>query len=259
MAALLRFPALFACCLLSPGVGHAQSAPPTAAPPKAPENTENAEQPPTPGQQAPAITHLGGSKYELNGISFDSASRRLSFPAQINLVEGLLEYAIVHESGKLHESLLSTTVSPYDLHVVLLLLNYQPSATFFDWSDKESGAMPVKNPKIEPLAQILVQLEWKDEAGVSKKVPLEFLLLNVEKKAPVSAGFFAFTGSMLSGEGQLMARETGSILALYNDPASLVNNPRAGSDSDDIWIADKSKAPAKGTAITVTFFPPPKK
>ena len=205
---------------------------------------------------APAIKHLGGPRYELNGISFNEVTRTITLPAKVNMVQGLLEYALVHESGKAHESLLTTSVSPYDLNVVLLLLNYQPSTTFFDHSDPKAGAMVVKNPKIAPASNLLVTLEWKDPDGTAHRARLESLLLNVDQKAPAPDGPFTYTGSMLMEDGVFMAKETGSILALYADAAALINNPREGNQNDDAWVTDPSKVPAKTTPVTVTFSPP---
>ena len=206
----------------------------------------------------PAIKPLGGPRYGLNGITFNEDTRAITLPATVNMTEGLLEYALVHESGKVHESLLSTPISPYDLNVVLLLLNYQPSATFFDTSDEAAGAVLVRNPKIEAQAKLLVTLEWKDPAGKAQTARLESLLLNLDQKAPAKDGPFIYTGSMLMEDGVFMAKETGSILALYADAAALLNNPRQVNENDDNWLADKSKVPPKGTTVTVTLIPAPK-
>ena len=225
--------------------------------PQAPASTQKAASSTAspPATSAPAIKSLGGPRHELNGITFNEDTRAITLPALVNMTEGLLEYALVHEAGKAHESLLTTTISPYDLNVVLLLLNYQPAATFFDFSDKKAGAMLVKNPKIAPAAQLTVSLSWQDAAGKPQTADLPSLLLNADQKAPVTPGPFTYTGSFLTVDGIFMAKETGSILALYVDAAALINNPRPGSENDDIWLPDKSKIPPKGTPLTVTLTP----
>ncbi len=206
---------------------------------------------------APAIRHLGGPLHELNGISFNDATRSISFPAKFNLLNGPLEYALVHESGKAHESLLTTAISPFDLNVVLLLLNYQPSTTFFDQSNKAAGAIVVENPKIDPASNLAVNLQWKDPSGTPHSARLESLIRNLDRKAPASKGPFTYTGSMLMEDGTFMAKETGSILALYADAAALFNNPRPGNQNDDIWVPHPPSLPPKGTPLTVTFSPGP--
>lgn len=204
---------------------------------------------------AKAIKKLDASRYELNGIVFDKKTRAITLPAKINMQDGLLEYALVHEAGKVHESLLSTAISPFDLNVVLLLLNYEPGTGFFDFSNKEAGAVPVKNPKLAAASQLAVTLDWKAADGTSKSARLETLLLNLDKKATVSDGPFTYTGSMLQEDGTFMAKDTGSILALYVDAAALINNPREGNENDDIWVPDKTKVPARETPVILTLSP----
>ena len=204
---------------------------------------------------APVIKPLGGPRYALNGITFNEETRMISLPAVVNMTEGLLEYGLVHEAGKVHESFLSTAISPYDLNVVLLLLSYQPGTSFFDHSDKRAGAVLVKNPKINPAAQLSVALEWTDGDGKNQTATLESLLLNIDQKATLTPGPFTYTGSFLMEDGTFMAKDTGSILAMYADAAALINNPRPGNENDDIWLPDKTKVPAKGTLVTVTLNP----
>lgn len=202
---------------------------------------------------AKAIKKLEGSRYELNGIIFDQKTRAIRIPAKVNMTEGLLEYALVHESGKVHESLLSTAISPFDLNVVLLLLSYEPGTGFFDTSDQNAGAVPVKNPKLPAAAQLKATLEWKAPDGTDKTSRLESLLLNLDKKGTVTDGPFTYTGSMVTDDGTFMAKDTGSILALYVDVLAVINNPREGNENDDIWVPDKTKIPEKDTAVTLVL------
>lgn len=227
----------------------ADAASPAAA--KAGKAASAADQP----DPAKAIKKLEGTRYELNGIIFDQKTRTIRIPAKVNMTEGLLEYALVHESGKVHESLLSTVISPFDLNVVLLLLNFEPGTGFFDTSDQNAGAVPVKNPRLPAAAQLKVTLEWKTPDGTDKTAKLESLLLNLDQKGPVTDGPFTYTGSMVTDDGTFMARDTGSILALYVDVLALINNPREGNENDDIWVADKTQIPEKDTAVTLILQP----
>lgn len=226
--------------------------PPAPAKPPAPPAAADAKPASPP---APAVKPLGGPLYELNGISFNAETRAIRLPGLINMTQGLLEYALVHEEGKAHESLLTTKVSPFDLNVVLLLLNYEASTTFFDLSDKIRGALLVPNPKTAPKAELAVTLEWKDPKGQIQTARLESLLLNAQPKTNLAPGPFIFTGSMVMDDGTFMAKESGSILALFADPASLINNPRAGNEMDDTWLPDTQKLPPQKTPVTVIISP----
>src|SRR5437773_2194818 len=66
--------------------------------------------------------------HDLGGVEFNSASREIRIPCTVNMNEGVIEYALVTETGKTHESLLKTKAKPFDLNVALLLCHYEPHA-----------------------------------------------------------------------------------------------------------------------------------
>ena len=47
---------------------------------------------------------------ELGGIQLDTIKHEVRFEAEINQIKNIVEYAIVHENGKTHESLLRTKI-----------------------------------------------------------------------------------------------------------------------------------------------------
>ena len=62
--------------------------------------------------------------YRFGGITIDQKKRMLEFNATCNQRNGLIEYALVHESGKTHESPFRTKVRPQVLHACFLLLKH---------------------------------------------------------------------------------------------------------------------------------------
>ena len=82
-----------------------------------------------PGAEAdkPTVNKLDETRCQIGGVIFDQKTREIRFPTKVNMTEGQLEYLIVHENGKVHESLLSTTVSPTHLNLAFTLLRYPPS------------------------------------------------------------------------------------------------------------------------------------
>lgn len=218
--------------------------------PAAPKPAENT----APADPTKAIEKLGGTRFKLGVLEFDQKSREIRIPAKVNLREGMLEYVLVHESGKVHESLFSTTVRPTELNVVLLLLNWKQSDAFFDFTEPERGGVPVKGAENPPASQVEVHVLWKDKDGKEQTCRVDHWLHQVEKKARITVEPFIYTGSLVMQDGKFLAEETGSIIALYVDPASLVNNPRDGNDLDDVWICDPA-VPEKGTPVTIVFKP----
>ena len=201
-----------------------------------------------------AIEPLGGTRYRLGALTFDKATGVISVPAVVNMNKGLLEYVLVHESGKVHESLLSTAVKPMEFNVALLLLRWKPSETFFDYAEPERGGVPIKGAKHPVPSQMTLHVRWKDASGAEQTVRLEQWLHNADKRAKITEGPFIYTGSRVMPDGTFLAQETGSLIALYVDPASVVNNPRDGNENDDVWFPDPG-VPTKGTPVTLELHP----
>jgi hypothetical protein len=207
-----------------------------------------------PADPTKAIQKIDGTRYKLGTMEFDQKTREVRIPCKVNMREGLLEYVLVHETGKVHESLFSTTVKPFELNVVMLLLNWKKSDTFFDFSQPERGGVPVKGAVNPPESLVEVSVEWKDKDGKVQNFRVENWLHQIEKKAKITTEPFIYTSSPVMPDGAFLAEQTGSILGLYVDPGCLVNNPRDGNDNDDVWINDPA-VPAKGTPVTLIFKP----
>ena len=115
------------------------------------------------------IKKAGPTEYTLGDIQFSSATHEIRVPATMNMTEGILEYALVHENGKTHESLLRTKVSPTELNVALLLCNYEPhikeAAQFLEEPRPETKAKMALPMEREGANRVLLTVEWKDAAG----------------------------------------------------------------------------------------------
>lgn len=207
-----------------------------------------------PGDPTKAIQKISGSRFKLGKLEFDQKTREIFIPGEVNMREGLLEYVLVHESGKVHESLFSTPIRPFELNVVMLLLNWRKSEAFFDFSKPERGGVLVKNAVNPPASLVEVHVVWKDGEGKEQTCRVENWLHQIEKRAKITVEPFIYTGSVVLPDGAFLSDQNGSILALYKDPGSMVNNPREGNDLDDVWINDPA-VPAKGTPVTIVFKP----
>jgi len=122
-----------------PGELSAQAPPspplPSPSPPTGPSFGPPPGSPPFPppvldpflGPSAPSvpIEKISPGVFRLGEVMIHKDTRSISFPAQINLTRGLLEYLIVRSSGKVHESLLRTSVDPFQLQIAFLLLGFE--------------------------------------------------------------------------------------------------------------------------------------
>jgi len=201
------------------------------------------------------IETLPSGQLRFREITFEPTTRTIRFPATINMKEGLLEYALVHENGKIHESLFSTKISPFDLNIVLLLCHYRPSkkilAPLLPTGGKERVALEAL-PE-DPAAELTLQVSWKKLDGNRETVMLENLIDNLDTKKPAKAGPWIFSGSGIE-DGNFMAEVDGTFAATYLDSRTLINSPRKGNLLDTIW-QPSSSTPAEGIAVTIIITP----
>ncbi len=197
--------------------------------PMAPDEWESAA--------ARLIEKTGDHTLRIGIVQCDRSERTLTIPAQVNAREGLVEYALVTRKGKIHESLLSTDADPLHVQMAAMLLGMSPQ------------------PGKQPACEVTVEVEWATN-GPAKKVALEDLIaLAGDSTGNANGGRMArgpwkFTGSQIDSSGFVAARE-GSIIALIDDPASLVANPRHDRQDDTLHSPQTAAMPGIGIPVSV--------
>ncbi|MFP6901755.1 MAG: YdjY domain-containing protein [Opitutales bacterium] len=195
----------------------------------------------------PKVERISPGVYRVaNHILLDVKKREISFPAFCNQVTGLVEYALVTENGKTHESLFRTKVNPFNLQTTLLLARVQPAKGFVDnlWKEKREK-MDVSASRLSIL------VSWKGKDGL-ESAPLEEMATNSSTKKPISPGSFIFTGSRFV-EALFMAEQSGSIVAVYADDTAMINSGDHDSNNDDVWIASTEAMPPLDLPVTFTL------
>ena len=202
---------------------------------------------PAPAEK-PQIEQLSETKFKVGKIEFDSKSREIRFPALINSTEGIIEYAIVHEGGKTHESLLKTPISPFNLQVVLKLLSFTEGDGDLFHGFYPPGKLP--EPEAEG-ARLDVFVNW----GTSD-VPIQDLIEdhNLGEAKVMEPLPWVFTGSKII-KGKFQAEVEGSIFAIYRDELALLNTPHPRAVDDDNWFSIPASTPAYETPVTVILRP----
>lgn len=204
-----------------------------------------AQQPPENATEAKKDVEVAN---QIGGVRIDEAKRAIVVPCKIELSSGVLEYALVHTKGKLHESLLSTEVQPQDIHVAMLLLGARQTPTSTSAPPGQITADYLANaPKLEG-DEVQITARWTDQAGTEQSRPLEDLILDLAKSQTMAHGPWIYNGSLLSS-GKFLAQQDGSIIATISDPSALANNPRPGRDKDDAWAANTEVLPPAGTPV----------
>jgi len=188
---------------------------------------------------------LAPGVYRIGQVQLDKSKRSISFPVRINMDKGLLEYLLVRNGGKTHESLFLTDVEPYNIQLAGLLLNMEGADTPLPYQ----GASELPTGEHLKLSVALVDEQGRThhfDPGVWLKKVIE------EKIEAVENLDWIFTGSTISN-GRFLAQMEGSIIALYHDPVAIIDNGSPGGDSDEIWFVNDDTVPPIGTSAVLTI------
>jgi hypothetical protein len=208
--------------------------------------------PPAQSSAIPALREVAPGVLEYNGVRLDKKNHRISFPATVNQRVGLIEYLLVNEKGKTHESLFETKVLPHDIHLALLLIGLKEDAkenpTETPPPQAIDSAYLHSAPKLKG-APVSISVVWTDQ-GKKTEIAAEDWVLNLETNHPMTRGLWTYNGSFIEN-GVFLADEELSIVAVVTDPTALVNNPRQGYDDDEIWQARDEVVPPLDTPVEI--------
>lgn len=202
------------------------------------------------------VEDLGEGRLRIGQVELDQKTRIISFPAVVNMDEGLLEFAVVHENGKLHESLFSTTTSAMNINIALKLLNYQESPELFPILNEDyesTGEFPEVAPDIRAAARIRFSASW-NQNNTNQEVALNELIYHLVLEKPMPPGPWLIQGSYLHN-GTFKAETSGDLCAIFISRSALFNYPGDGHGNDEIWIPNPNKVPPIGTPVTLSIQP----
>lgn len=174
-------------------------------------------------------------------ILIDRHAGSISFPAELNMDTGLLEYLLVRTGGKTHESLLRTKTQPYHLQLACLLLGMEGTR-----APLAAQGAP-EPPDGEPVE---ITLELSDGRVVAPEGWMLHSVAGVKKD--IARIRWVFTGSLVH-DGSFAAQADGSIIAVYHDPVAMIDNASPGGEDDRIWYVRDGAVPPAGTPVTVVI------
>ena len=198
---------------------------------------------------SPEVKVVGPGILQLGQVRIDKQRRTVSFSAVLNGGDGIMEYLLVTSYGKTHESILRTDVSPFEIHLAMLLLGAKGNGTNPPASAPPAyGASP--GTKLEGEA-ISVELRWPQDAKEATRRGEE-LVWNRPAQSAMPSGLWFYNGSVV-WQGRFLAQESGSVISLITDPAALINNKAPSRDADGAWAAYRAKLPPENTPVQVTI------
>ncbi|HZM05990.1 MAG TPA: YdjY domain-containing protein [Candidatus Saccharimonadales bacterium] len=193
--------------------------------------------------------------FQLGAVRFDKSRKSVQFPAQLNMNDGLIEYLLVNSKGKAYESLLATETEQYHIQLAMLLIGAKGAPPTPALLNAPSVPFHVNQPPGRRLAiagdPISIEFAWSLPDG-RKQVRAEDCLVNLTTHTNVARGPWTYNGSRVVN-GTFIAQHDGSIVAMIDDLDAMVNNPRPGSDNDQIWQINSNMLPPLHTPIEVTF------
>jgi hypothetical protein len=193
------------------------------------------------------IEKVSPGVYKIGSIQIDKDKKTVSFPGEINMNKGMLEYLLVRMGGKTHESLLRTKVEPYQLQIACLLIGLEGTSKPLDYQG---------DPRMPEGTPVVIQLKVADKDGTFTEInPEIWLAKTVDGKLQgVTNSSWVFTGSTIR-DGRFQAQSDGSIIAIYHDPSALIDNTSKGGDSDKVWSVKEGSVPPVGTPVTISINP----
>jgi hypothetical protein len=178
--------------------------------------------------------HAATNDFKLGEVRVSPSELAISFPAQVNQRTGLVEYLVVHETGKVHESIFRTEVGGQQIQAAALLF-------------AEKGATATNaQPKLKN-----IQVTWT-ENGADKKFTAAELILDKKKKRALGETKWAYRGSRLI-DGVFLAQRDGSLIAIMEDRDALVDQATPDASDDENWEPLTEKIPAIATPVTITL------
>ncbi len=216
-----------------------------------------AEEPVVPEAPTKAsLKKLEDGRLQLGDIVFDAKSREIRFPAQVNMTDGALEFLIVLEKGKVHESLFSTTILPTNLNVAFKLLRYPASLELYPLPNDTggtSGDFPEVEADVKAGARIGIDVEWQD-GGKTRRTPVNEWVQHGITAEAMPAGPWVYGGSVVDG-GKFAPDMTGDVAAIYLSAGALLLYPGEDKENDDVWTPFPKRVPPVGTKVTIVIAP----
>ncbi len=210
----------------------------------------------TPREVAPGV-------FEVGTVRLDKSVGTVTFPAKVNMVDGLVEYLLVSPEGAKHESVLVSESQPQDVHMAMLLLGAKGMTTDSKAPGRIDAEYLAKAPKLTG-DRISLTVKWKTAEGEERTAPVERWIVKrvaVPKKPAkeivAENGPWLYTGSYFY-ETRFLAQTEGAFASLVSYPAALINNPRSGSNDDHLWFVNTATIPPQGTPVEFTIKLEPK-
>lgn len=198
-----------------------------------------------PLESKPQIIERSPSELQIGKIIVNKESKEIHFPGKVNLVEGISEFFLVTNTGKIHESIFTTEASPTNLNIAIKLLGIPESKELAEILENylPSGKFPEVDEKTKQAARLTLSVRVDE-----KTLPAHTFIL--KNGTPLDAPMdWVYTGSYFH-EGSFMAEAEGAFIGIYMNESSLISHGAKDRLDDELWTTNKDVIPAFGTPVT---------
>jgi hypothetical protein len=203
------------------------------------------------------IKKISATEYDLDGIKINAATREVRIPTEVRLKKAPIEFMLTTDTGKTHETVLTTTLSPTAVQVAMLLVNYQPATEGLLVkvpADERPKVWKDESPKDKGANRVKIRAEWK-VGTETKNASLSQWVQNADvRQPPPDLDTWIFNGSSIDERG-FIAQHEGSIIGIWLDRGAIFNSPAEGNWRDDLWISLPANIPDEGTPVTLIITP----
>ena len=204
----------------------------------------------------PNVERIDDHTFRIGQITFDKKTREIRIPTRVNMTGGLLEFLLVHQNGKVHESLLVTDASATHLNLAFTLLRYKPSRELYALP-AETGGLSNDFPEVDAAtrqaARIDIDVEWKHD-GDTRRASANEWIQHAVKGAAMPSGPWVYGGSEFF-DGTFVPETTGDFIAIDITNGALINSPGEDTQDDNVWLPYPKRVPAEGSPVTLIIKP----
>lgn len=203
------------------------------------------------------IKKLSATEYDLDGIKIKADIREVRIPCQVCLKKAPIEYMLTTDTGKAHETVLTTAISPTAIQMAMLLVNYEPATEGLLAKvpeDERPKTWKDEAPKTKGANRVKISVEWKVGTEVKTGALSQWVQNSDTRKAPADLDTWIFNGSYIDERG-FIAEHEGSIIGIWLDRGAIFNSPAKGNWRDDLWISLPENIPDEMTPVTLIITP----
>ncbi len=206
--------------------------------------------------EAPKVEKIDENHYRIGDVTLDKKTREIRFPAVVNMREGLLECLVVHQNGKIHESLFRTETSPTNINVALALLRYKPSKELYRIY-KEPGVLSEnfhkETDETKLASRIGIDVEVEKD-GETKRYPVSDWIRHDTTAKAMPPTHWVYGGSEFY-DGIFAPESTGDIAVIFLSNSSLINYPGDDNLNDEVWSSFTERIPELDAKVTLVIAP----